>query len=194
MSKNLKSSFVLFVIAFSIIIAWNTLLSFFGGVGVAFVALLILTGILIFLNVTDKEVFNRTKDLFIALCVFDILEFTVYFIFEFQVGSYKTLSAFYVFQSILALFAILLLGYLTFRFVCEHNGKKFQFIEIMLGNVKVGSKVKKAREISNGSLEEKPIVNNPQSSLEDEQKSTSENTNQPTGEQINEPTVENFEE
>lgn len=156
MSKNLKYSFILFAVFFGIVIAWNTLASFFNGVGLNFVALLVVLSLIVMLFITDSFVAKRTRELLIACCVFAALEFLIYFIFEFGIGSFKTFAVFTVFQNIFSFLGILMAGYLAFRLICEIKGVKFSFVEMLLGNEKRVPKQKKAKELSNGSLEDKP--------------------------------------
>ncbi|MBE5741112.1 MAG: hypothetical protein E7351_01075 [Clostridiales bacterium] len=156
MNKNLKLSYILFLSFFAIIIAWNTLASFFRGVGVNYVALLAITLTLLILILTDSELFDRTKDLFITVVVFTALEFFIYMIFEFGIGDYKTWEVFVGFQIAFSVFAILFLGYTIFRLIMEIKDKKIRFVEFLLGSDKITYKEKKAKELTNGSLEEKP--------------------------------------
>ena len=160
MSKNLKSSYILFFIFSAIIIAWRTLLSFFNGVGVNFVALIGLTFGVLLLVFKDKDLFKRIKDLFIIACAFCILEAFVYFAFEFGIDtSFKDLKAFLIYQNVLSILSFFFFTYIAFRFVCEMKGKRIKFIEIILGNEKPSiraKKIKTTKEISNGCLEEKP--------------------------------------
>lgn len=160
MTKNLKYSFILFAVFFGIVIAWNTLASFFNGVGINFVALLVVLSLIVMLFITDSFVAKRTRELLIACCVFAALEFLIYFIFEFGIGSLKTFKVFTVFQNIFSFVGILMAGYLAFRFICEIKGVKFGFVEMLLGNEKRVPKQKKAKELSNGSLEDKPNHSN----------------------------------
>ena len=53
--------------------------------------------------------------------------------------------------------AILFFAYTTFRFICEIKEVRIGFIEFILGNKPNSKKVKKSKEIFNGSLEDKPI-------------------------------------
>ena len=159
MNKNLKLSFILFAIASAVIVAWRTLHSFFGGVGLNFVALLVVVSILIGIILNDKYVFNRTKELFIILSVLTGLELLVYFAFEFAVKSSTHFAGFLVFQNILSVLGILFLAYTMFRFITEHKEVKIGFVEFILGNGKVNKQQKKAKELTNGTLEDKPNRN-----------------------------------
>jgi len=166
MSKNIKISYILLFVFSAIIIAWNTLTNFFGGVAINFISLVGLLFVITLLILKDKEILKRIKDLFIIACVFCVLEIIVLFPFEFSMLAYdysnmgvSILKAFAIYQNILIFFAIFFFAYVGFRFATEFVGKKFKFIEIMLGNEKrtvKAKKVKESKEVSNGALESKP--------------------------------------
>ena len=79
MSKNLKTTYILFFVFAGIILAWNTLTNFFGGVALNYIAIcgLLFTVLLIMLK--DNAVWKRVNDLYIAASVFCTLELIVYF-------------------------------------------------------------------------------------------------------------------
>jgi hypothetical protein len=52
-------------------------------------------------------------------------------------------------------FCIIIEIYIAFRFITESKNVKIGFVETILGN-KQSKKEKKSKELSNGSLEEKP--------------------------------------
>lgn len=156
MTKNLKLTFILFFIFSAILIAFKTLTNFFSGVAINFIGLVGLLFVVLLLIMSDKTLWSRIKDLFIIAGVFCVLELLVYFVFEYDLGTYKTLKGFSGFQNVLSIFGLLFFAYIAFRFVCEMKNKKFRFIEIVLGNEKISAKAKKQKELDNGSLEDKP--------------------------------------
>ena len=156
MTKNLKLTYILVAVASAIIMAWRTLSNFFGGVGINFVAMLIIVAFLVLIMLTDKFVFNRTKDLLIAAFAFAALELIVYFGLEFVVDSYSHVGGFLVYQNVLSILSIFYFAYIAFRFITEFKGIKLGFIEFMLGNERPAKKPKKDKELVNGTLEEKP--------------------------------------
>ncbi len=158
MTKNLKISYILFFVFSAILVAWNTLTNFFGGVAINFIALVGIVFSALLLTMKDKDLLKRIKDLLIVASVFCVLEFIIYFACEFGYG--ETLKGFIVYQNIISFLGMLYFVYVAFRFATEYLGKKIKFIEIILGNEKRSPKVKKAKEISNGSLEEKPNKKN----------------------------------
>ncbi len=157
MTKNLKLSYILFFVFSAVIIAWHTLSNFFGGVALNFIALISLVFVSLLLIFSDKCLLGRIKDLLIISCIFCGLELIMYFACEFGCG--ENLSGFIVYQNILSFFALLFFAYTSFRFSTELTGKKIGLIEIILGNKKSTPKQKKAKEITNGCLEEKPNHN-----------------------------------
>ena len=160
MTKNIKVSYILFFVFSAILIAWNTLMNFWSGVAINFVGIVGLTFTVGFLSIKDKDSFKRIKDLFFIACGFCLLELIVYFAFEFGWDNdFNTLKGFLIYQNILSGLGMLFFAYIAFRFICEANNKKIKFIEIMLGNEKRSVKAKKAKEVSNGCLEEKPNKN-----------------------------------
>ncbi len=159
MSKNLKISFLLCFILSVVVIAWHTLANFFAGVGLNYVAILVVIASLLFIVLFDKHTYSRVKDLFFICCVFAFLETIVYFPCEFggcQDASVATV--FFNFQNVYAVLGLLFLAYLAFRFITESKNIRISFVEILLGNEKPNKekKEKKSKELSNGSLEEKP--------------------------------------
>lgn len=156
MSKNLKLSYVLLLVFTAIIVSFRTLLNFFGGVGLSFVALFTILTVLLYLLLTDEYVKNRIKDMFIIVCVFVFFEFMIYIVFEFGVSNVSVIRAFLIMQNVLTALGLIFLCYVFMRMFLDLKGVKLSFIEIMLGNEKRNKTPKKAKELTNGSLEEKP--------------------------------------
>lgn len=156
MNKNLKISFILMLVFTSIVIAWWTLIAFFGGVGLNFVALIAIISALLILMLNDSFVKSRTKDMFIIACVFAVLELIFFVTIEFGYDILNVIRGFKIYQTIISVLGILFFIYIIFRLITEIKGIKVGFVEIMLGNNKRTKKIKTAKELSNGSLEEKP--------------------------------------
>lgn len=154
MSKNLKLSYIFMFVFSAILIAFKTLTSFFGGVAINMIALIALIFVVLTISFKDKELMKRIRDLFIIACVFCVLELVIYFACEF--GHGERLLGFSIYQNIVSFFGILFLAYIYFRYSMEIQNKKSKFIEILLGNEKRTVKTKKAKELSNGCLEDKP--------------------------------------
>jgi len=156
MTKNLKISFILYLVYFAVIVTFGTLMNFFNGVGIGFISLIGILTTLTIMIFTDKYIMNRTKELFIAICSFAVLELIVFFILEYGVGNYKTWEVFIGIQHVLSFISLLCFADTVFRFICELRDIKISFIEIMLGNKPRDTKQKKAKELANGCLEDKP--------------------------------------
>ncbi len=157
MEKNLKLSYILLFAFSMIVMAFKTLTNFFNGVGVNCVGLIALVFVLTIILITDKPTAKRVWDMFTVACALLLLELIIYFACEFGIGLY--IEAFSIFQNIISFLGVLLLAYVGFRFVFDYQNKKLKFIEILLGNEKRATKekkTKKSKEITNGSLLEKP--------------------------------------
>ncbi len=157
MDKNLKLSYILLFVFSMIVVAFKTLTNFFGGVGINCVALLVLAFILMITMLKDKSVAKRIWDMFTISCAILLLELVMYFACEFGYGL--EIEAFEILQNIISFFGILLLSYVGLRFTFDFQNKKLKFIEILLGNEKrtpKERKPKKSKEITNGSLCDKP--------------------------------------
>ena len=156
MSKNLKTTYILFFTFTAIILAWNTLTNFFSGVAINYIAMVGLMFSILLIMLKDNAVWKRVKDLYIAACVFCTMELIVYFAFELGWCSLNAIQGFLVYQSIITIIGIIYCAYLSIRFAFELTNKKIGFIEAMLGNKTSTPKAKRTKEVSNGCLEEKP--------------------------------------
>ena len=154
MLKDLKLSYILYFVFTSVLVAWTTLSHFFGGVALNFIALLAIVFVQVLLCYKEKSIFARNKDLLFVSGAFCFLELITYFSNEF--GNGECIKGYIVYQNVLSLFGLLFMVYVGFRFALELLNKRFSFIEIMLGNEKLNHKQKKTKEVSNGSLEDKP--------------------------------------
>lgn len=156
MSKNLKLSFLLTFLLCAICLAWQTIKTFFSGVGLAFVAVLAIVLAMMVIVILDKETRKRIMDLFCVSVAFVALESIIYFALEFGEPSQSLIRSMHIYQNVINMFAFLFLAYAIFRLICELKGSKIAFIEMMLGNQKNEKKARQSKELSNGSLEEKP--------------------------------------
>ncbi len=160
MSKNLRISFILSLIFAGILIAWGTISNFFSGVGVPFVSILGILIVLLALILTDDFVKSRTKDIFILACVFTFLELFVYLLLEFGLLNVNGIEGVLKYQMVISILALVYLIYIVFRFLTDLKDIKIGFVEKMLGNQERTKKIKTAKELSNGSLEDKPNKKN----------------------------------
>jgi len=167
MSKQLKLSFILFAVFAGIVMAWKSFMNFFSGLsvitgsagaGINFVAILTILVVLLLIVFTNKEVKKRIMDLFIVACVITFLEFFVYIALEFGIKNAETFENFMIYQNVITVIGLLYFAYIAFRFITEYKGLKLGFVEFILGNKKDNAqvKIKQAKELENGCLEEKP--------------------------------------
>ncbi len=160
MSKNLKLSFIFNFAIACVLVAFKSVSAFFG-LGIAFVAVLVLFSAVLILICTDKLVKTRSLDLFIISAVFTALEFLVFFVLEINSQSITSgaVKGFNGFQSVISAFAVIYFVYVVFRVITELRGNKFTFIEKLLTKSPKQREPKKAKELTNGSLMEKPNKN-----------------------------------
>ena len=173
MSKNLKLNFILSIVFVSIILAWNTLMHFFWGAGVNFVALFLIMCAMTFIVIGDKFVRSRWMDVFCLLGLLFVLEIPVYFGVEF---SEIVAHGWFTYQNVISIITFFVTIYMIFRLFLEIKNIRFKFIEVILGNEKFSRYPKRAKELSNGTLEDKPGTIN-QASVEiasEEEKQTEE--------------------
>lgn len=157
MVKEVKLSFALNLALACVVLAWKSVANFFG-TGLAFVAVAVLCALLLIVFCTNINAKNRTADLFILACVFTAVQFLMFFVLEINAANISSgaVEGFGHFQNFVSVLAIFYFIYVVFRWVTEINGTKVVFVERMLGVPKREKKVKKAKELSNGSLMEKP--------------------------------------
>ena len=91
----------------------------------------------------------------------------LFFAFDFDVNGITTKFPL-VMRNICAIYSLLAIGYVAFRYISEVKGKKYKFVEYLLGNYVPEKKakekkaklskaeIKKNKELENGTLEEKP--------------------------------------
>lgn len=163
MSKNLKLSYIFAFVLTMAIVAWKTLYQFFNGVGINYMIVLVMIALMLCICLGDKETYARFKDIFVISCVFAIFETVVYFPYEFGACSNsRVATVFFNFQNVFTLLGFFFIAYIAFRLIAEAKNIKFHFIEVMLGSedryprTEKAPKLKKAKELTNGSLEEKP--------------------------------------
>lgn len=153
MSKNLRLNFILSIVFVSIVLAWNTFVSFFGGAGINFVALFLITCALTYIIIEDKFVRSRWMDVFCLLAFLFVMEVPVYFAFEY---SNTIANGWFVYQNVISIICFFVTVYMLYRLFLELKNIRFKFFEIILGNEKLKKQPKRAKELTNGALEDKP--------------------------------------
>lgn len=158
MSKNLRLYYILTFAFVGVVVAWKSFSANLLGAGGNFFAVILLLALMLVLTCTNKEIKSRTFDLFIVSCVFAGLEMIVYMVLEIfnRDVSLATIDGINLYQSIVSLLGLIFFIYIVFRLITEVKGVKVAFVEAMLGHKKGERKIKKAKELTNGSLMEKP--------------------------------------
>ena len=162
--KDLNLTYIYLMAIFAVGITMGNIISFFGGVGFAFV------GASVLLILAAKKILTSDKKRFgdiIILLVIEFLMFVIlFFAYDFNINGITNKFPM-VMRNICAIYSMLALGYVAFRYFSEIKGKRYKFIEYILGNYTPAPKdkkakpskemVKKNRELENGTLEPKPI-------------------------------------
>ena len=171
--KDLNLTYIYLMAIFAIGVAMANIISFFGGVGFALVGasvLLVLAARKI-LNSMDKK---RFGDIVILITIEFLMFIVLFFAYDFNINGITNKFPM-VMRNICAIYSIFAMGYVAFRYFSEVKGKKYKFVEYILGNytpVKKDKKskhnkemLKKNRELENGTLEPKPISVQAQSNI-----------------------------
>ena len=150
---------------FAIGLAVSNLISFFNGFGIAFVGSIVLLILAIYYVLKDEQNKKRFGDIFILITIEFLMFIVLFFAFDFNIKGI-TNNFPYVMRNICAIYSLLAVVYTVFRYVSEIKGKKFKFVEFMLGNYIPESKpskaklskeeIKKNKELENGTFEPKP--------------------------------------
>ena len=150
MDKNLKIIYILFLIFSGILVAFNTLTTFFGGVGINFVALITIVFTTTMLA-SKKHCVKKFLDLIIIACLFCLFESVIYFAFE--LFSFKHVNL-RTYQNIVSIVGLLFFIYSSLRFFLDYTNKKI--LKFNANHKSKHPKEKKAKELINGCLEDKP--------------------------------------
>ncbi len=165
MEKNSFNKAYMYIIAiFAIGIAMSNVISFFGGVGFALIG----SSILLFLAISSilkSENKKRFGDIAVLIVLEFMLFIVLFFAYDFNINGITNKFPL-VMRNICAIYSILAIAYVLFRYISEIKGKKYNFVEYMLGNYTPQPRVKKAKpskeeakknkELENGTLAPKP--------------------------------------
>ena len=181
--KELNMTYIYIISIFAIGVAMANIISFFGGVGFAFIGACVLAVLAArkILNSTDKK---RFSDILVLIIIEFLMFVVLFFAYDFNINGITNKFPM-VMRNICAIYSIFALGYVVFRYFSEIKGKKYKFVEYILGNytpIKKDKKsklskemIRKNRELENGTLEPKPI------SVQAESKLSSMNNIQSSG-------------
>lgn len=155
MEKKFRLVCILSLVLAGIAIAWNTLTNYFRGVGINYVAVLAVFSIVFIMAIENYTLRKQTKDLFIVNLVIVGIE-TIIFAMQEYFGRFgKVMYIFYVIQCLLSVFAILYFVYIILKMLFTSQGRLGGVFHCLFHSNKE-KKPKKAKELSNGSLEDKP--------------------------------------
>lgn len=176
--NNFNKAYMYIVGIFAIGVAISNIISFFHGVGFALIG----SSILLFLAISNvlKDESNKKRfgDIFALIVIELILLIVLFFAYDFNINGLQKFPL--VIRNICSIYSIIAIAYIIFRYVSEIKGKKYSFIEYMLGNYTPAEKpkkekkvkpskaeIKKNKELENGTLEPKPSsVENSQNASE----------------------------
>lgn len=164
--NNFNKAYIYIISIFAIGIAISNIISFFNGVGFALIGasmLLILAIINIF---KDESIKKRFNDIFILIAIELFMLIILFFAYDFNINGITNKFPL-IMRNICAIYSLLAMGYIAFRYISEVKGKKYSIIEYLLGNGKVKStkikkhklskeESKKNKELENGTFEPKP--------------------------------------
>ena len=166
--NNLHKAYIYILAIFAIGVSIANIIAFFNGVGFALVGastLLILTVLHI---VKNERIKKRFGDIFVLL-MFEFLMISILFVvYDFGIDGISS-GFLHIMRNICAIYSLLSVCYVLFRYVGEVKGVKYGFVEYMLGNYTSQPKqpkekkikpskaeIKKNKELENGTLEPKP--------------------------------------
>lgn len=151
MQKNLKISFILLLVFSSMVVAFEQIVSLLHGFSLAYIAEVIISAVLLYFVVRDVPTSSRMKDMYGISFLFLVWE--TFLFFSVSIFSWYP-KALYILNKIVVVLALGFIVFILFRLYCELTHKRFSFIEVVLGNERRAKKASK--ELSNGSLAEKP--------------------------------------
>lgn len=163
--SNFNKAYIYIIGIFAIGIAISNVITFFGGMGFALIGASILLSMAIINILKDEANKKRFGDIFILLSLEFILFIILFFAYDFNLNGLSSKFPL-VIRNICAIYSLIAFGYILFRFISEIKGKRYNFIEYILGNYTPAPKekkikptkaeIKKNKELENGTLEPKP--------------------------------------
>ena len=163
--SNFNKAYIYIVAIFAIGVAISNVISFLGGVGFAFIGSSVLLALAISSILKDENNKKRFGDIFVLIILEFMLLIVLFFAYDFNINGITNKFPL-VMRNIYAVYSMFALGYVLFRYISEIKGKKYNFVEYILGNhtpqpkqkkVKPSKEeVKKNKELENGTLAPKP--------------------------------------
>lgn len=164
--NNFNKAYIYIIAIFAIGVAISNIISFFSGVGFAFIGASLFLILAIINILKDEEHKKRFGDLFILIAIEFLMFIILFFAYDFNLNGITNKFPLLM-RNICAIYSLLALGYVIFRYISEIKDKRYKFVEYLLGNyvpeakAKNGKKAskeeaKKNKELENGTLEPKP--------------------------------------
>lgn len=163
--KKINLALIFSLCIFGVGVAVKNLANYFGGFGITFVAVLVLTALFVLKGFLEPENRRRLWDVFVLICVsifFCLVTYCAYdWAMELDYGLFKFIR---VWSNIYSVLSLIFLIYTAIRFISESSEKRFVIFEYILGTKKIQSKVKinqekynrQPREVVSGEIEQKP--------------------------------------
>ena len=163
--NNFNKAYIYIIAIFAIGVAISNIISFFNGVGFALMGSSLLLILAIVNILKDEQNKKRFGDLFILITIEFLMLVVLFFAYDFNINGI-TNNFPLVMRNIYAIYSMVSIGYIVFRYISEIKGKRYNFVEYILGNYVPEKKEKKAKlskeqikknkELENGTLEPKP--------------------------------------
>lgn len=162
--NNFNKAYIYLIAIFAIGVAISNIISFFNGVGFAFIGASLLLVLAITNILKDENIKKRFGDIFVLVVLEFIMFIVLFFAYDFNLNGI-TNNFPLIMRNICAIYSMMALGYVLFRYISEIKGKKYIFVEYILGNytpqpkerkAKNKAEIKKNKELENGTLAPKP--------------------------------------
>lgn len=161
--NNFNKAYIYIIAIFAIGIAISNIISFFNGVGFALIGASLLLVLALANILKDETIKKRFGDIFVLITLELMMLIVLFFAYDFNLNGITNKFPL-VMRNICAIYSLISTIYVVFRYVSEIKGKKYNFVEYMLGNYtpdptaknKLKKNSKKNKELENGTLAPKP--------------------------------------
>lgn len=163
--KKINLSMIFATIIFALSVAYKSLIVYFGGAGIPFVACLVLAGLVLTFGATKKENARHLIEIFIMLALVMITQLILFMGYDWALTMTHGVVKFRnVCCNILSSMSLFFLAYSFIRLLFELSNKRFVVSDALLGlrphkthDEKIKKYEKKTpKEIKNGDFSEKP--------------------------------------
>lgn len=165
--NNLHKAYIYIIAIFAIGVAMSNIISFFNGVGFAFIGASVLLVLAVMSILKDETHKKRFGDILVLLVLEFLMFIVLFFAYDFNLNGITNKFPM-VMRNICAIYSFFAIMYVLFRYISEIKGIKYVFVEYMLGNYipdpsvkkekkeKNKAEIKKNKELENGTLAPKP--------------------------------------